>query len=229
MDSLTLETYKDENGIDYSKQKLFESLIFFGETGGGGGFGGYSPFNYVALGPCPFKGKSSADKLRMCGFNGSWSPQEALDRGLIIDLTIPCSPGKIKFNKAAADDLLTILREIKSLGWFKCNIGSAFRTNTSAGGHSRHQIGLAVDINPGTGGNPWFNHRFINEREPMPGFVAPWGRNPKYNSGGMYSGGYDRSKCIWSNDHPVVKIFEAHGWGWGGTYGDVMHFSIDGR
>lgn len=24
---------------------------------------------------------------------------------------------------------------------------------------------------------------------------------------------------------PVVKAFEAHGWGWGGTYGDYMHFS----
>lgn len=226
MDNISLETYKDEQGVQYTKQKLFESLVFFAENSGMG-FGGYGDFNFTPLGPCPFKGKSTDEKLKMCGFNGSWNPQEALDRGLITDVSIPCSPGRIKFNKAAADDLVAILTEIKGLGFFKCNITSAFRTEVTAKGHSRHQIGLAVDINGGRGGNPWFNHRFSrSEGEPQSGFIAPWGRNPQYTKGGMYSGGYDRSICIWSYDHPVVKIFEGHGWGWGGYYGDVMHFSI---
>lgn len=224
---LDIETYQDENGIEYTKQKLFESIIFFGENSSCG-FGGYGSFNFTPLGPCPFKGKSESERLRMCGFNGSFVPSEMEARGLIIDVSIPCPPGRIRFNKVAADDLVNILREIKNLGFFKCNITSAFRTNVSAQGKSRHQLGLAVDINGGAGGNPYYNHRFSrSEREPQPGFMAPWGKHSDWRSGHLYTGGYDRSKCIWSYDHPVVKIFEAHNWGWGGYYGDTMHFSID--
>lgn len=172
-----------------------------------------------------FSGKSSAEKLRMCGINGDWSPQSALSRGLITDVTVPCSPGTIKFNKYAANDLVAILNEIKSqLSWFTLKISSAFRTSLSAGGHSRHQVGLAVDINAGSFANPWFaTHIPKNFPEPAQGSSAPWPCK-KYSAPP-----YDRTKCIWHWGHPVVKIFQSHGWGWGGDYGDVMHFSIDGH
>ena len=90
---------------------------------------------------------------------------------------------------------------------------------------SRHCWGLAVDINAGKGGNPWFSTRIDkNQAEPQQGSSAPWGIKAT-----PYNGTYDRTKCIWHWKHPVVQIFLAHGWGWGGSYGDVMYFSIDGR
>ena len=180
-----------------------------------------------------FTGKSTKEKFNMCGCDMSdWNPSTAQSKGLITRISIPCQPGSIEFNKYAAADLIAILNEIKALGWFKCYISSGFRTQISADGASRHQVGLAVDINGGQLGNPWYRlgSKFgipVPSREPQQGVTAPWSRHPKY-SGNMYSGGYDRSKCIWSSDHPVVQIFKSHGWGWGGTYGDVMHFSLDG-
>ena len=111
-------------------------------------------------------------------------------------------------------------------------ISSAYRTKYSAGGHSRHQWGLAVDINAGNGGNPWFEKRFEDnpiQGELPEGATAPWGFHvEKGVIVSAYRGTYSRKKCIWHQAHPVVQIFKKHGWGWGGRYGDVMHFSIDG-
>jgi len=217
--STQIEIFTDLNGHKYSELSLFRGISEHTKIEGGfGGSGG------VYGNPGCFTGKSQSEKLAMCGINGDWSPESALNRGLITSVSIPCPPRKIEFNKFAAGDLIAILNEINNLGWFRCNISSAFRRNLSAGGHSRHQVGLAVDINAGHAGNPWFAARIGRDfREPAQGSPPPWSFK-KYSCGN-----YDRSVCIWSYDHPVTKIFEAHGWGWGGSYGDVMHFSIDGH
>jgi hypothetical protein len=105
------------------------------------------------------------------------------------------------------------------------NVGNCYRPkNSLSGGRvSRHCWGIAVDINPGSGGNPWFNtHIPKSQPEPAEGSQAPWSTQKSH-----YNGTYDRRRCIWHWGHPVVKIFLAHGWGWGGAYGDVMHFSVD--
>lgn len=176
--------------------------------------------------PGVFTGKAENEKLAMCGVNGDWSPQSAIARGLIGEFSVPCPPGKIKFNKYAINDLVAILNEIKQqVPWYDLYISSHFRETLSAGGHSRHQVGLAIDINAGGRGNPWFATRIPKGRvEPPAGITPPW---PMKSC--PYHGTYDRKRCIWHWDHPVVKIFETHGWGWGGLYGDVMHFSIDGK
>ena len=66
---------------------------------------------------------------------------------------------------------------------------------------SKHAYGLAIDINVPT--NP-FAH----------GAKAPKSGQPTNTS------------AMRSFDHPVVQAFLRHGFGWGGAYGDYMHFSI---
>lgn len=66
---------------------------------------------------------------------------------------------------------------------------------------SNHSYGLAIDINVSS--NPF-----------VKGAAAP-------RSGKPTNGPEMRSF-----DHPVVQAFLRHGFGWGGAYGDYMHFSI---
>jgi len=177
--------------------------------------------------PGCFTGKSRAEKLKMCGgLSNSIGPGQAMSSGLITNVTFNQTGGTktLQMNKYIADDFKAICNEILALGWFKLNVGNCYRTqNSVSSGMSRHCWGIAVDINPGNGGNPWFAHRCEKgASEPAQGSSAPWKAKKC-----PYSGTYDRAKCIWHWGHPVVKIFLAHGWGWGGSYGDVMHFSVD--
>ena len=68
--------------------------------------------------------------------------------------------------------------------------------NTKKGSVSNHAFAAAVDLNPGY--NPWLNHM---------------------------DGNKDDDLHIRTKHHPVVQAFAKHGWGWGGSYGDMMHFS----
>ena len=186
-----------------------------------------SPVEKINAKPGLYTNKSRNQKLKMCGITStSMSPSEVKKAGLIVNVTFNQTGGTktLPMNKYIAEDFKAICNEILALGWFKLNVGNCFRDkNSITKGVSRHCWGIAVDINPGTGGNPWFNTRISrSQKELNKGDKAPWGiRKCPYN------GGYDRSKCIWHYEHPVVKIFLAHGWGWGGSYGDVMHFSVD--
>lgn len=179
-----------------------------------------------ASGKLPFVGKSDEEKLAMCRVEVGWTPDQAMNAGVIKNVTFNQTGGKktLPMNKYIAEDFQAICDEILQLGFFKLNVGNCYRKYLSAGGKSLHQIGVAVDINGGRGGNPWFKrHIAKNEPEPKVGDL-PW---PIQES--PYYGGYDRSKCTWHWGHPVVQIFLNHGWGWGGQYGDVMHFSITGH
>ena len=174
-----------------------------------------------------FTGKSRAEKMKMYGVGSySLSPSEAKAKGLITNVTFNQTGGTktLPMNKYIAEDFKAICNEILALGWFKLNVGNCYREkNSVSNGVSRHCWGIAVDINPGKGGNPWFaTHIQRGQTEPAQGAQQPWPtkRTP-------YNGTYDRSKCMWHWKHPVVQIFLAHGWGWGGAYGDTMHFSVD--
>ena len=72
-------------------------------------------------------------------------------------------------------------------------------TNTT----SNHAFGMAVDLSPL--------------------------KNPMYRSDYWTHGPIDSHKdskiYIRTVNHPVVKIMDKHGFGWGGLYGDTMHFS----
>ena len=203
------------------KNRLVKAPIYFGQS-----YDGEFPGLGMPLGPCPFKGKTDAEKFEMCRVKPGMTPAQAKALGVIEQCSFPQSSGKasLPMNKYIAQDFAAICQEILNLGFFKLYVGNAFRTAFSAGGKSRHQIGCAVDINPGQGGNPWFATR-INKGDPEPAIGStPWSIKQC-----PYRGGYDRNKCVWHWGHPVVQIFLNHGWGWGGSYGDVMHFSLDGR
>lgn len=63
---------------------------------------------------------------------------------------------------------------------------------------SLHSFGIAIDIN-------WKDNPLERGKKPL-------------NSG-------DSDVKIRTLNSPVVKAFQNHGWGWGGRYGDYMHFS----
>jgi hypothetical protein len=173
-------------------------------------------------------------RLRMCGIEGGAGSMlngtQAKKMGLIQSLTVNVTGGTqtIQVNKYIHEDLKKICDEILAIGWYKLHFSSWFRESNSLaekGRMSRHCWGIAVDINAGRGGNPWFNtHIAPNQPELQSGASAPWSCQKS-----CYGGGYDKTRCIWHWEHPVVQIFLAHGWGWGGQYGDVMHFSVDRR
>ena len=203
------------------KNRLVSNPIYMG-SGGAGGPGG--PGDNYAYGSGVFTGKSKAEKMKMCGITGDYmSGAEVEDGGLLTSVNLPDSHGgkTLKVNKAAAADLQAICKEICALGFFDMLISNTFRRNNSVSrGVSKHCWGVAIDINP-CRGCPWFaTHIDRSFTEPSAGTSPPWPFK-KYSCGS-----YNRATCIWSYDHPVVKVFEAHGWGWGGKYGDTMHFSL---
>ena len=196
--------------------------------------------------PGIFTGKTAAEKFALCGVKPGMTPAQAMATGNIVEYKME-NQRSMMYNKNIIADLEAIQKEINALGWFEFKISNCFRDYLSAKGRSRHQIGCAVDINAGavSGTNPWFNcklatspskgipqKRVGEKREWKDGDGAPWTKDPRWkNVKGWLPGSikFKKERCIWDVDHPVVKIFAAHGWGWGGSYGDVMHFSLDGQ
>ena len=203
-------------------------------------YSGLNMYDASSIPPGAFYGKSRAACRRMAGITDtSMTAKQVQAAGLIVNVTFNQSSGKrtLKMNKYIAEDFKQICNEILALGNFKLDVGNCFRPKDTISGSevSRHCWGVAVDINAGGSGNPWFaategfpktesGNLMIPKNQPelAKGSKAPWGIKMY-----PYNGGYDSSKCIWHWGHPVVQIFLRHGWGWGGAYGDVMHFSID--
>lgn len=181
--------------------------------------------------PGIFTNKSREQKMRLYGItNTHMSSAQVEKAGLIIPVTIKTKNGTqtIELNKYVAEDFKAICAEIaKECPDFNLLITSSFRRKNSLGGRSisRHCWGIAVDINGGAAGNPWFATKISkSQKEPKQNGPQPW---PTKDGFTHYKGTYNRNKCIWHWGHPVVQIFLAHGWGWGGAYGDTMHFSVD--
>lgn len=74
---------------------------------------------------------------------------------------------------------------------------------------SNHAYGAAIDINPSNDNS----------------------YNPNKKGGKPTEGNFPCAEetgnkgKIRTTTNPIVKVFKKHGWGWGGTYGDYMHFS----
>lgn len=237
------DEFYDENGKKYTNVPLFRGLTKYIIEGGSSGYNGAVP---SPTGPLPFKGKTHAQKFEMCGVRPGMSSAEAMATGNIVTFHMPGQSAGLQYNKNIIHDLMAIQAEVNQLGWFTFRIGNCWRAGASAGGRSRHQIGCAVDINPNSnpsgGGNPWFDVSLCSHFSRGPqvatqtnnfvdGQTAPWGKNAKWTGVPSWSPGtfvFKRATSIWDHSHPVVQIFLNHGWGWGGAYGDVMHFSLDG-
>lgn len=116
---------------------------------------------------------------------------------------------RFKVNKAIADRMKHAMDEI-----YRLNVlhfpnypdgtgGYVYRAIDGTNTTSNHAYGMAVDLSPSM--------------------------NPIYRSNYFTHGPIDSHKdskiYIRTLNHPVVKIMDKHGFGWGGLYGDTMHFS----
>ena len=171
------------------------------------------------------------------------APRMMYERGMIVTVNDLMGYNKpVQIHAGLVSSLRRIFERIATETDFKITSVYGWRNYDSvtkgyaSGGEignntSTHCFGCAVDINGGRGGNPWFVHHIKrDEPEPAKGAMMPSG-NKEGEGMKMYtppSSGYDKTICTWHYDHPVVKIFEDEGWGWGGSYGDVMHFSVRG-
>jgi len=144
--------------------------------------------------------------------------------------------GEIIVHKDVADEVVEIFRELYDIGYpirqmrlvsdFK---GSDWRSieadNTSAFNcrnvsigrkkWSKHAYGLAVDINP-------IENPFVNKRGHIAHQASYHFKKRKHKSN-TFS---DRAMLL--KHDKAVKIFEAHGWKWGGDfspYKDYQHFA----
>lgn len=116
----------------------------------------------------------------------------------------------ITIHKGIAENLKAVFEDLLNVSGFylTCNCHAyCYRGVKTPDGReldkrSNHSYGTAIDVNPNK--NPYFGGK---KRMPQTGDTS----NP----------------LVWrSYDHPVVKIFAKHGFGWGGAYGDTMHFSF---
>lgn len=161
----------------------------------------------------------------------------ALNRGVFTHIShtdmLPSYRG-LDCNRALVSSIKAIFAEIRQTAPnFKITgIGCTRKKDTVENGTSRHCWGIAIDINPDT--NPWFDCEIKqSDAEPELGAKGPTcnptGKGKLVNGKQWKSppGGYDPNTCTWHYGHPVVQAFIHHGWGWGGAYGDVMHFSVD--
>lgn len=195
------------------------------------------------------KGKTTSEKQALCGIKGPHPKRgECAKQHLELcdSVNVPVyqngtwTERLVTVNKALATDIVNICNEIKAAGFLIKSIQGLSRPRD--GNKSYHPYGCAVDINPNDG-CPYFgdcsssgpNMMKSDSEYTKNGDKHQWTRS----DGKVYTAfqkkgfeqfkipaTYDWKTCIWSHDHVVVKIFQNHGWGWGGKYGDTMHFSI---
>lgn len=130
--------------------------------------------------------------------------------------TVKVKNFSVTVHKKVANDVRNIINEIIANNYSLKSIGGyQFRyVNNGSGSHSLsiHSYGVALDINADKIPNSGLRINGFNKLSNMrcdPN--APNDMNPG---------------IIRTLDHPVCKIFKKYGWGWGGTYGDYMHFSL---
>ena len=157
-------------------------------------------------GPFTIGSGNRAEVIRALGFSDS--PTEAECQAKMKTINIEAYPGKrITIHKDLELEVQKIFSDLKSYG-VNLNeyIGGFFFRPINNPNHpgskllSMHSFGCAIDINYNLnpfikGGRPWEN-----------GDNTPRGIIRTVNS-------------------PIVRAFASQGWGWGGRYGDYMHFS----
>ena len=152
-----------------------------------------------------FPGQGSAENKRM----------DSLMKTIQVTLRKDDNPAhdihtRFTVNKVIADRVKHAMDEIYRLnvlhfpdypdGSAGYNYRAIAKTNTT----SNHAFGMAIDLSP--------------KKNPFP-------FKYDYFSKGPIDSHKDSKIYIRTLNHPVVKIMDKHGFGWGGTYGDTMHFS----
>lgn len=160
-------------------------------------------------------GGTKGEVLKQLGFTGS-DTKSYCDSKMAWNTIIKTLTGnkRITVHKDLVEEVQSIFNEIYNIGFnVKLVGGYIYRyINNPKYPNSKtlsmHSFGCAIDIN-------WSDNPFKSSQS-RPFEYAPddW-EGIKYNP----------NECIWTKDHPVVRVFKNHEWGWGGRYGDFMHFS----
>ena len=149
-------------------------------------------------------GGNRAETIKSLGFSST--PTESECNSKMATIEVKCLNGskRITVHKDLQEEVKNIFNEICNNNFNVYSIGGyCFRTinnpnHPNSKTLSMHSFGCAIDINPD---------------------VNPFTKNGKPQSSG------DSNTKIRTNNSVVVKIFAKYGWGWGGRYGDYMHFS----
>lgn len=160
-------------------------------------------------------GGNRNEVLRQLGFTGTDS-KSYCDSMMAWNTVVKTLAGdkRITVHKDLVEEVKSIFNEIYNLGFnVKLLGGYTYRTVNNPNYPnstklSMHSFGCAIDIN-------WKDNPFKSSQSRPFEYPPDYWGSIKYNS----------NECIWTNDHPVVRIFKNHEWGWGGRYGDFMHFS----
>jgi len=144
------------------------------------------------------------------GFNDHPTKAECKARMKTIELT--AYPGtSITVHEDLVNEVQNIFNELHQLNVINLTVGGyCYRkinnpSQPNSNILSLHSLGCAIDINPAL--NP-----FVKNGKPLA------------------TGDDTTAGKIRTLNSPIVKVFEKYGWGWGGTYGDYMHFSkADGK
>ena len=181
--------------------------------------------------------QEAIDLLSKFGSKANQDRYKQLTKNLFVEFEYETRNGKrkITLHKKVAEAVKRAFEEIKNTTNFNVHdAGSGLQIRCVNNGNGRsnrasnHALGLAFDINAGSGGNPFFYKvpfKSKYNQEPSVGTRASSWCAQKICP---YGGGYDPQKCIWHWGHPVIKILAKYGIGWGGDYGDTMHFSFLG-
>ena len=195
-DPQTGKSYTDESILIGILHHSYFDNIFDGNNGADANGGAYS----IGSG-------SRAAIIQALGFSSNPTQSECWSKMQTIN--IEAYPGrKITIHKDLAPEVQRIFHSLKNAG-VELNQyigGFVFRpiNNPSHPGSktlSMHSFGCAIDIN--------------------------YDLNPFVKNGKPWEGHGDdtrRGICRTMNS-PIVRAFAAEGWGWGGRYGDYMHFS----
>ena len=167
----------------------------------------YDKTGKVMLNPQYTIGKGKrAEVIKLLGFSSN--PTKSECDAMMQTITLEAYPDKrITVHKNLVGEVQAIFKLIKNAGveindYYGGYFYRAINNPTKKGSKilSMHSFGCAIDIN-----------------YDLNGFVA---------NGRPWTSGDDNKKGkIRTVNSPIVKAFAKYGWGWGGRYGDYMHFS----
>jgi len=195
----TINVNIDDEGNLYSNESILKGILHHSKFDGG-----YDPINGFtdyAIG----RG-SRRDIIKKLGFSDYPTEAECLSK--MKSFKLNAYPNfTFTLHKDLESEVKQIYTELKELGvelneyqGHYCFRAIKNPTKIGCKTLSMHSFGCAIDLN--------YN---LNQ------FVA--GGRP------LASGDNTIKGIVRTLDSPIVKIFAKYGWGWGGRYGDYMHFS----
>ena len=182
----------------YSNESLLKGII---------NHTNFSSIGVASYGALKVGSGSRAELARILGFSSS--PSEAECAAAQKTITLNSYPNvRLTVHKNLVDEVQSIFDELKRNGVVLdptyCG-GYYYRPIKKSNGTygdvlSVHSFGAAIDVNYNV-------NAYVGGGHPMDsGDNTPAGICRTYKS-------------------PIVQAFARHGWGWGGRYGDYMHFS----